>query len=194
MRRLMIAAVLVAASWSGSAAAAGKYPDVVDTSAVDSGKERVLQLSIDLAAPTSAVWAAFTDPGTVRRWSAPMAIIDLRQGGSMEESYSPTARPGDEENIRHEILAYVPGQLLVFRNTHAPSALPGRELYKKVVSILEVRDLGGGRSRLMLSQTGYGQGPEFDQLYGFFAEDNAELMEDLKTALETPKGKLRGAG
>ena len=169
------------------------HPDVVDSSSVDAGGARVLQLSIDLNAPPKAVWDAFTDPVQIKRWEAPLAIIDLRQGGTMEESYNAKAKPGDAQNIRHDIIAYVPGRMLVFRNTNAPSALPGRESYKQVVSILEVQDLGGGRTRLILSQTGYAKSPEFDGLYAFFSEDNAELMETLKAALETPTGVLRTA-
>ena len=189
MRHLFIGLGLAVALASG-AAAASKYPDVRDTSTVDAGGARVLQLSIDLKAPPKAVWDAFMDAPTVRRWAAALAEIDLRQGGTMEESYSAKAKPGDPENIRHDIIAYVPGQLVVFRNTNTPSALPGRDQYHRVVSILQVQDLGAGRSRLSISQTGYAQDPEFDKLYGFFSEDNAELMEDLKAALERPDGKL----
>ena len=193
MRRLIIGLGLALALANG-AAAAGKYPDVRDTSSVDAQGARVLQLSIDLNAPPKAVWDAFTDAPTVRRWAAAMAEIDLKQGGTMEESYNAKARLGDPENIRHDIIAYVPGQMVVFRNTNTPSALPGRELYHRVVSILEVQDLGAGRSRLTISQTGYAPGPQFNQLYSFFSEDNAELMEDLKAALETPNGKLHDLG
>ena len=189
MRRLFIGLGLAVALASG-AAAASKYPDVRDTSTVDAGGARVLQLSIDLKAPPKAVWDAFMDAPTVRRWAAALAEIDLRQGGTMEESYSAKAKAGDPENIRHDIIAYVPGQLVVFRNTNTPSALPGRDQYHRVVSILQVQDLGAGRSRLSISQTGYAQGPEFDKLYGFFSEDNAELMETLKAELERPDGKL----
>jgi uncharacterized protein YndB with AHSA1/START domain len=176
----------------GAVRAEGKYPDVRDTSMVDAGGSRVLQLSIDLAAPPKAVWDAFTDAATVKRWTASLAIIDLRQGGTMEESYNPNAKAGDPENIRHEIIGYVPGQILVFHNTNAPHMLPGHDLYHRVVSILEVHDLGAGRSRLMLSQMGYAPGPEFDKLYAFFREDNAEELQALKTALESPSGKLHG--
>ena len=175
---------------SGGASAEGKYPDVRDTSMLDAQGARVLQLSIELNAPPTAVWSAFMDAPTVRRWSAPLAEIDLRQGGSMEESYDPKAPLGGPENIRHEIIAYVPGRTAVFRNVNAPSALPARELYRRIVSILQVDDLGGGRSRLTLSQTGYAKSPEFDKLYAFFSEDNAELMESLKAELERPAGKL----
>jgi uncharacterized protein YndB with AHSA1/START domain len=161
---------------------------------VDASGSRVLQLSIDLNAPPQAVWNAFFDAPTVKRWEASLAIIDARQGGSMEESYDPKATPGGADNIRHDILAYVPGQMAVFHNTNAPHQLPARELYKRVISILQVQDLGGGRSRLVLSQAGYAPGPDFDKLYAFFSEDNAELMETLKTAFETPNGKLHDLG
>ena len=191
MKRLMVALAL--ALTAAPALAAEKYPDVLDSSTVDAGGARVLQFSIVLKAPAKAVWDAFADSATVRRWAAHLAIIDLRQGGTMEESYDPKAEPGGPENIRHEIIAYVPGQLLVFRNTNTPTMLPGREFYKRVVSILEVQDLGGGRSKLIISQTGYAPGPEFDKLYAFFSEENADLMETLKTALETPTGALHAA-
>ena len=189
MKWLLIGLGLALAA-GGGAAAAGKYPDVRDTSMVDAQGARVLQLSIELEAPPKAVWDAFMDAPTVRRWSAPLAEIDLRQGGTMEESYDAKAPLGGPENIRHEIIAYVPGRTVVFRNTNAPSALPGRNLYHQVVSILQVDDLGARRSRLTLSQMGYAKGPEFDRLYGFFSEDNAELMESLKAELERPNGKL----
>ena len=192
----MIAALALAQILTLAAApalAAPAYPDVTDSSRLDGSGSRVLQLSIDLNAPPKAVWDAFTDAATIRRWEAPLAIIDLRQGGAMEESYNAKAQPGDPENIRHDIIAYVPGQMLVFRNTNAPSRLPGRESYKRVVSILEVSDLGAGRARLVLSQTGYGKGKDFDSLYAFFHEENADLMETLKTALETPTGALHAA-
>ena len=188
-----VIAALALALAGAPAMATPAAPDVADTSTVDSTGARVLQLSIDLEASPKAVWDAFTDAATIRRWEAPLAIVDLRQGGTMEESYNAKAAPGDPENIRHDIIAYVPGQMLVFRNTNAPSALPGRELYKKVVSILQVQDLGAGRSRLVLSQTGYAKGPDYDRLYAFFSEDNAELMETLKTALEAPAGALHAA-
>ena len=193
MKRLIVGLGLAAAVASG-AVAAGRYPDVRDTSTVDAQGARILQLSIDLNAPSKAVWNAFMDAPTVRRWEAPLAEIDLRQGGTMEESYDAKAKLGDPENIRHDIIAYVPGQMVVFRNTNTPSRLPGRDQYHRVVSVLQVQDLGAGRSRLTISQTGYSQGPDFDKLYAFFSEDNAELMEDLKAALERPDGKLHDLG
>ena len=188
MRKVLTALAFVLLA--GPAAAQGKYPDVRDTSTVDAAGARVLQQSIELNAPAKAVWDAFTDAPTVLRWSANLAVIDLKQGGSMEESYAKGAKIGDPENIRHEIIAYVPGQVLVFRNTNAPSGLPGRASYGRVVSIVEVQPIDANRTRLTASQTGYAPGADFDKLYAFFKEDNAWLLQQLKTQLESPAGKL----
>ena len=192
MKSLLIACVLASLA-PGAALAAGAYPDVKDTSTVDAADSRIIQLSIVLAASPKQVWDAFADAATVRRWSAPLVAIDLRQGGSLEESYSATAKLGDPQNIRHQIIAYVPGQTLVFRNTNAPTGLPGHEVYGHVVAILQVDDLGAGKTRLTLSQTGFDKTPAFDSLYRFFHEENAALMETLKAALETPGGALHAA-
>jgi uncharacterized protein YndB with AHSA1/START domain len=191
MKRLVTALAL--ALIAGAAAAQGKYPDVRDTSSVDGGGDRVLQQSIELNAPAKAVWDAFTDAATVQRWSAALAVFDLKTGGTMEESYSKGAKVGDPENIRHDIIAVVPGQMLIIRNTNAPSQLPGGVLYRRVVSIVEVQPLGVGKSRLTVSQTGYAPGADFDKLYAFFAEDNAWLMQELKKQLESPTGKLHAS-
>jgi uncharacterized protein YndB with AHSA1/START domain len=184
------AAVAAAAAPARAPTPVPRYPDVRNASGLDGAGARVLQLSVDIDGPAATAWDAFTDPKTINRWAAPLAVIDLKQGGTMEESYEKGAHAGDPENIRHEIIAYVPGQVLVFRNTNAPAGLPGREHYKKVVSIVRVQDLGGGKTRLSLAQTGYAAGPEFDALYGFFSQGNAQAMQQLKTAMESPTGPL----
>jgi uncharacterized protein YndB with AHSA1/START domain len=190
--KALIIGVALAAALAAPALAADKFPDVTVATFTEAGGSRSLQFSIDIDAPAKLVFDAFTDASLITRWESALAVIDLRQGGSMEESYTPGAKGGDPENIRHEIIAYVPGRMLVYRNTNAPSRLPGRELYKQVVSVLEVQDLGPGRSRLVVSQAGYGPGAEFDKLYAFFKAENPEAMHDLKTALESPTGKLHG--
>ena len=40
-------------------------------------------------------------------------------------------------------------------------------------------DLGGGRTRIVESGVGYGEGPGFDDLYRHFSAGNAEEFSDL---------------
>lgn len=193
MKRAAVALSL-ALLLAGPALATEKYPDVTDASAADAAGYRVVNLSIVLNAPAKAAFDAFTDPATMKRWVVKMAVADLRHGGTIEDSYQADAKPGDPDNIRQEIIAYVPGQLMVFRNTNAPAMLPHREHFKKVVTVLQVKDLDGGRCELSLIQSGYGPGPEFDRLYAFFRDGNAGQMQQMKRELESPQGKLYVAG
>jgi hypothetical protein len=108
----------------------------------------------------------------------------MRVGGHIEASYDPKGHIGDPQNVRHQILAYVPLRLVVFRNVQAPSRLPGGSVYGQTRIVVGYEDLGGGDTRVTVSGVGYGQGPEFDRLYGFFHEDNAEMLASMKAAFE----------
>jgi uncharacterized protein YndB with AHSA1/START domain len=185
MRLLEFAAALLLsqAAW----AADRTYPDVSDSSRMEIDGTRLLQDSITLGASTDKVWAAFVDAQTIREWSAPMAVVELRQGGFIEEGFAATAKLGSPDNVRHRIIAYLQGRLLILRNENAPRALPGGARFKDLVQIVEIESLDPQRTRVRLSQTGYGNDAEFDKLYRFFASHNPEFLEDLKRALETPK-------
>jgi uncharacterized protein YndB with AHSA1/START domain len=192
MRFLTLAAGVLLAQ--GAWAADHPYADVADTSAPQVDGSRLLQDAIIVGAPSERVWAAFVDPQTISGWSAPMAMVDLRQGGFIEEGFTKAAKPGSPDNIRHRILAYLPGRLLILRNENAPRGLPGGARFKDVVQIVEIETLDPAHTRVRLSQTGYGHDAEFDKLYGFFETHNPEFLEELKTALEKPNGAEVASG
>ena len=184
MRTLMLAAVF---SISQPVWAASVSPDVSDSSSTQPDGTRVLQDAIAINAPAEKIWAAFADPQIIREWSAPMAVVDPRQDGFIEEGFIANAKLGSPDNVRHRIIAFLPGRLLILRNENAPRGLPGGARFKEVVQIVEIESVDPEHTRVRLSQTGYGSDAEFDKLYRFFATHNPELLEDLKAALEKPK-------
>jgi hypothetical protein len=120
-----------------------------------------------------------------------MAVVDLKQGGFIEEGFSQGAKLGSPDNVRHRIIAYLPQRLLILRNENPPRALPGGARFKDVVQIVEIESLDPQHTRVRLSQTGYGSDVEFERLYAFFQTHNPELLEDLKRALEArPSAQL----
>src|SRR5665213_3819537 len=131
------------ATWSALAAflvaaplLAAEPPHVKDSSFTEPNGDRVLQESIVVDAPAAAVWKAFTDEATIKAWNAPLAHIDLRNGGTIEESDDPKAAPGGPQTVRHRIITYLPGRLLVLRNLSAPPGLPSAELYSTIIQII----------------------------------------------------------
>jgi uncharacterized protein YndB with AHSA1/START domain len=191
MRSLLLA-VMSAAALAGAAQAAEPtfpdwraYRDVTNSSFVETDGDRVLQLSIVVKATPAQVWDAFTTAEGYRAWVAPVTKVDLAVGGVIEASYDPAAKIGDPENIKNQIVAYVPERLLSFRNIQAPKGLPSRELFGRVATTLELEDLGAGRTRATLTGVGWGPEPGFDVLYRHFEWGNAYSLNELKKRFET---------
>ncbi|MDB5433644.1 MAG: hypothetical protein JWP35_4760 [Caulobacter sp.] len=183
MKRLIIAAALSLAV-AFAAEAAPLPAGVTDASYVAPDGSRTLSESIEIAAPPMVVWKLFTDVAAIKATGVSDAWVDLRGGGSLEESLGPQFGRGDAMNIRHGIIAYVPGRLMILQNQNTPAGLPGREAYKTIIQIVQIEDLGGGRSRLTLTGTGYGAGAEYDGLYAFFQEHNAQGLTTFKAVAE----------
>lgn len=151
-----------------------------DTSFRDAQGHRVQQLEVVVAAPVAKVWDAFTTDKGFTSWAVPVAHITLGNDGMMESSYLPAAKIGDPDNIRNQIVAYVPERLLVIHNVHVPKGAPFKpEFIDKIRTVVEFQDLGDGRTRIVESGVGYGEGADFDAMYKHFSDGNAEEFADL---------------
>jgi uncharacterized protein YndB with AHSA1/START domain len=157
---------------------------VRDTSTVDQTGARLLRDTVAIHAPPAAVWKALTDQEAYRAWAAPVSFIDFRVGGLLEVGFAKDARPGDPANLKQQIVAYLPNRLLVFRNLPSQGGPPGAAVYPKLAIVMELTGLPGGETEVSLSQVGYGQGADFDALYGFFRAHNPEYLASLKAYAE----------
>jgi uncharacterized protein YndB with AHSA1/START domain len=146
-----------------------------DTSHRDAEGHRVQQLEAIVNAPVTNVWEAFTTDAGFESWATPMAHVTPGNGGMIEASYLPTSKIGDPENIRNRMVVYWPNHLLVLHNEHAPKNGPFKqEIIDKIRTVIEFQDLGDGRTRVIESGVGYGEGPDFDSMYAHFRDGNAE--------------------
>ena len=159
---------------------AADYPEVAETSFVEPSGDRAIQLSTLVAASPGDVFEAFTTGEGFRSWAVGMARIDLRIGGEIEASYDAKAKPGDPDNIRNRILAYVPDRLLVIRNVQAPRSLPGREAFGKTVTIIELTPAGASGTRVTLTNAGYGSDADSQAAYRHFEWGDAYTLDALR--------------
>lgn len=155
------------------------FPGVSNTSYVDAAGERALQLSMDIPAPPRAVFEAFATSDGFKRWAVAVARVDLRTGGEIESSYDPKAALGDPNNIKNQIVTFIPDRLLVIRNVQAPAGFPGKDAFQKTVTVIEFEPITTG-TRVRLTNTGYGTGPEADTVYGHFEWGNAYTLAELR--------------
>jgi uncharacterized protein YndB with AHSA1/START domain len=170
------------------------FPGVSNTSYVDAAGQKALQLSMDIPAPPHAVFEAFATSEGFRSWAVAVARVDLRTGGEIESSYDAKAAIGDPNNIRNQIVTFIPDRLLVIRNIQAPKGFAGQGEFQKTVTVIEFEPITTG-TRVRLTNTGYGASPEAQTVYGHFEWGNAYSLAELKKRFQTgPVDRTQGAG
>lgn len=173
---------------AGAAHAAPSWRDfkgVENSSYVEPSGDRAIQLSAVVPAPAADVYRAFTTTEGFRSWAVPMTKVDLRIGGMMESSYDARAKLGDPNNIKNEIVAYVPDRLLVIRNRQAPAGFADPELFARTVTVMEFQPMGPKATRVVITNAGYGKGERWDTLYGHFEWGDAYMLAQLVKRFET---------
>ncbi len=170
-RHWMLFGVLFAAAWN----------------LATSAKDRVLVQDTVIAAPVAEVWAMFTDAEKARQWMAPRTKFDLRVGGDFRTSYDPKSTLEDDTTIVNRVLSFEPERMLSMQNVKSPQGFDHPEIASRTWSVVYFEPLGPRHTRLRCVGMGYGEGPEWDQMYKFFDEGNTYLFDKLKEVLEAPR-------
>jgi len=170
------------------------FPGVSNTSYVDAAGQKALQLSMDIPASPHQVFEAFATSDGFKSWAVAVANVDLRTGGTIEASYDPKAKIGDPNNIKNQIVTFIPDHLLVIRNIQAPEGFAGKGEFQKTVTIIELAPIATG-TRVRLTNTGYGDSEEARTVYGHFEWGNAYTLAELKKRFDNgPIDRTAGEG
>lgn len=162
-----------------SVTAADSTSVVRNTSYVAPTGERVLQHEVVIPARLDSVWWAFTTTEGVLTWMVPVASIDLRTGGLWETNYSPSAKIGDSANIRNTVLCYIPNRMLSFKvNLTDPFPVQVREA-GTLFYVIEMEEVGENRVKVVGSMLGWGEGPQWNDVYNKFDWGNSYTFEKL---------------
>lgn len=135
---------------------------------------RELQWELVVPARIEAVWSAWTDPSEVKLWAAPGAAVDLRVGGSWEAHFFPDRPPGQRGSDANEIIALEPGRRLLIA-AGAPAKYPTVRAEKTLFDV-RLEAVGGHHTRILVSQTQWKMGAEWDAAFRHLADANAEWL------------------
>jgi len=181
---ILAAAALARPSMAHSEPGWRDFSGVTNTSYVEPNGDRAIQLSIDVPAPRQAVFDAIATADGFRSWAVPVAAIDLRIGGIIESNYNASASIGDRENIKNEIVAYLPGRMLALRNVQSPPTFANSELFQRTATIIEFNIIDANNTRVTITNAGYGRGEGFARLYDQFEWADAFSLAELRARFE----------
>ena len=182
-----LAAILLACVTMALAApAAGAAQDVRNTSYVTKSGERVLRIEAVVPASAENVWKAWTVPQELSKWIAPVVGIDLRTGGTISTNYDAKATIGGAGTIQLPIINYIEKQLITLKvNLNEKFPKNTRNEDHNLQEIVQIVDLGDGKTKVVSSMVGWGTGKDWDQSYEFFARGNEWTYRELAKYLSS---------
>ena len=169
---------------NASAEPSKDYSKVDDTSYVDTNGDRVIRLSVEVTAATNDVWRTLTTAEGWRSFAVAFAHLDMRVGGIIETSYNPKAILGDPDNIKNEIVAYVPGRIVAIRCVQAPRNFEHREEFFSTSTLFEIIPLKKKKTRIQITAVGYRSGEAYDTLFKNFRWGDAYTLDKLRLRFE----------
>lgn len=128
--------------------------------------DRVLRAEMTIAAPVTEVWKAWTTDEGIATFFAPKGIVDLRVDGTYDVWFNPAGGPGERGAEGMRILDVEPNRRFAF-TWNAPPSIPSIR-GKRTVVVVEMTPAGDGTTKLRFTESGWGDGPDWDQAYDYF--------------------------
>jgi uncharacterized protein YndB with AHSA1/START domain len=158
---------------------------VIDnTSYISSTGERVLRLESVLPLTKHEAWKLFSTEEGLKKWIAPVVSLDLKTGGEILTNYDSTKTVKDPGTIHLPIINYLDGEMLTLKvvlNNSFPEK--ARREDKNLQEVIQLIDVGEGRTRVISSMVGWGSGPDWDKTYEFFRRGNEWTYRQLIKAV-----------
>jgi uncharacterized protein YndB with AHSA1/START domain len=142
--------------------------------------ERSFQTSATIPAPIATVWQAMTTAEGWKRMGVPFVVMDFRVGGVIESSYTDKAVIGDPNNIKNEVVAYLPGRMLAVKNIQAPKSFPYPKEFATTVTVFELAPEGPTATKITATGVGFGEGKGYDWLLDAFEKGDAWALDQLR--------------
>jgi uncharacterized protein YndB with AHSA1/START domain len=173
MKTLCHGMILAFIAWGSVSIALAQSP-----ATTPNAQPEKLVIEVEVPAPVSEVWRAFSTREGLITWLTPDAVVDLRPGGDWICRFPGGSTGGGT------IVSLVPEKKLVVAAL-APDNFPHvRAERTRAVFQFEPR---GGSTIVRLIQTGWKSGDEWTRAYEYLVAGNAQLMSSLhKRFVEGP--------
>jgi uncharacterized protein YndB with AHSA1/START domain len=153
---------------------------VENTSYVNVSKEKVLQLAIVVPMEVKEVWNYFTKDSLLIKWIAPLAHMELKNGGSIVTNYDKTKSLDDSSSIKLGIISYLENELMILKvdlNNNFTKKV--QEEDQNLQEIIQFIPMKGGKTKIVSSMIGWGEGKDWEKTYDFFVKGNEWTYKEL---------------
>jgi len=140
---------------------------------------RLLRKTVDVPAPVSTVWRAWTTADWIKSFFAPAANIELKPGGAYEIYFGPDLPYGQRGSEGCTILTYLSEELLAFTWSAPPSIPRLRDSNARTQVIIELLPRDPAGTTVRLTQLGFGEGEDWDKYYEYFDSAWSRVLQQL---------------
>lgn len=141
-------------------------------------KEPQVRKEMLLRASLADVWNAWTTTAGCITFFAPGANVELRKDGAYEIYFVPSAPKGKRGSEGCTVLSFEPMKTLAFTWNAPPQFTALRKKRTRVELTFEAVD--DEHVNVVLLQTGWGKGADWDRLRGYFERAWDQVMNNLQ--------------
>ena len=146
--------------------------------------KKEIHYQIEISAPRSKVWKAWTTEEGAKTFFASACKIDFLPGGAYEMYFNRDAPPGEQGGEGMIILAIQPEEMFSFTWNAPPALAQVRGQMTHVTLFFE--ETGKDLTQLTLVHDGWGEGGEWDQAFDYFTRAWGDVvLPRLKYRFET---------
>lgn len=147
-----------------------------DRYAESTRENRIVKETV-VPAARAEVWRAWTTSEGIASFFCERNHVELRVGGAFEMYFDPSKPEGQQGSEGCRILAFLPEEMLAF-SWNAPPQFPEVRRQRTQVFVY-FSDEGDGRTRVRLTNHGYGEGELWDPVYEYFDRAWGFVIENL---------------
>jgi len=144
---------------------------------------RILRKETTVDGSLPAVWEAWTTVEGVKTFFAPAAKVELFPGGAYEILFNLKEPEGSQGSEGCRVLLVIPYELFAFDWNAPPEFGRLRDIHTQVV--LRFEKIGEQKTKVIFAEYGWGDGPEWDELYDFFDRAWNYVLLSLKRRFES---------
>lgn len=144
--------------------------------------ERAIRLEALVKGSQEDVWKAWTTTEGAKTFFAPGANIDARPDGPYEIFFNPAAPKGERGGDDMRVLAVQAPKMISF-TWNAPPSLPNARKQRTSV-VVRLSPADGGKTRVTLVQTGWGEGDEWDKAFEYLTKAWPWVLKNLEERFE----------